>query len=312
MKGHETLLAVSPDDTNLYSISQTGALTGVNPVTLRAWERRYGLLRPRRTEKGHRLYSETDIEQIRTVLDWLAKGVAISRIRPLLNADVFQGDASPAAEWELAQEEGIHAALTLAPRKLEQQFNRLSGDYPLAQVFSQWVVPLHAHLTLLAQDGDHPGYQAAAGVLHQFLRTKLSARLLAAIRRDGRAPRWLLLPVGEADPLAGLQLAALCADAGVPCLPLPSPLRAEELRLLGHRQDVAGLLLWLAPDLTATSVRRALGATPRQLPTRLFACGPGLLTTRQLPDGVTPLMGDDASVVAALPGLGSAGVRSVG
>ena len=29
--------------------------TGVNSVTLRAWERRYGLLKPLRTPKGHRL-----------------------------------------------------------------------------------------------------------------------------------------------------------------------------------------------------------------------------------------------------------------
>jgi len=35
------------------TISQVAEQTGVNPVTLRAWQRRYGLLSPARTAKGH-------------------------------------------------------------------------------------------------------------------------------------------------------------------------------------------------------------------------------------------------------------------
>ena len=50
--------------------------TGVNPVTLRAWERRYGLVVPYRTAKGHRLYAPEQIERIHQVLTWLNRGVA--------------------------------------------------------------------------------------------------------------------------------------------------------------------------------------------------------------------------------------------
>ena len=39
----------------LFPIREVARLTGVNPVTLRAWERRYGLIQPTRTESGHRL-----------------------------------------------------------------------------------------------------------------------------------------------------------------------------------------------------------------------------------------------------------------
>ncbi|MBF4212988.1 MerR family DNA-binding transcriptional regulator, partial [Pseudomonas donghuensis] len=38
----------------LFPIREVARLTGVNPVTLRAWERRYGLIQPTRTESGHR------------------------------------------------------------------------------------------------------------------------------------------------------------------------------------------------------------------------------------------------------------------
>ena len=42
----------------LYPIRTVSSLTGVNSITLRAWERRYGLIKPVRTPKGHRLYTQ--------------------------------------------------------------------------------------------------------------------------------------------------------------------------------------------------------------------------------------------------------------
>lgn len=58
----------------LFPIREVSRLTGVNPVTLRAWERRYGLIEPVRTESGHRLYSMTDIERVRSVVEWIDRG----------------------------------------------------------------------------------------------------------------------------------------------------------------------------------------------------------------------------------------------
>src|SRR5690606_7379890 len=80
-------------------------LTGVNPVTLRAWERRYGLIQPLRTEGGHRLYSQADVEAIRSIITWTERGVAVSKVAQLLErgASVRQQAAAPveprAAEW---------------------------------------------------------------------------------------------------------------------------------------------------------------------------------------------------------------------
>ena len=64
----------------LFPIRKVSEVTGVNAITLRAWERRYGLFKPQRTPKGHRLYSEKDIAKIREVLKLLSKGVAIGRV----------------------------------------------------------------------------------------------------------------------------------------------------------------------------------------------------------------------------------------
>jgi DNA-binding transcriptional MerR regulator len=53
--------------------------TGLKPDTLRAWERRYGLPTPERSEGGHRLYSRRDIDIIKWLIARQQEGLSISR-----------------------------------------------------------------------------------------------------------------------------------------------------------------------------------------------------------------------------------------
>lgn len=53
--------------------------TGLKPDTLRAWERRYGLPKPRRTSGGHRLYSQRDIDTLKWLVARQDEGLSISR-----------------------------------------------------------------------------------------------------------------------------------------------------------------------------------------------------------------------------------------
>ena len=80
----ESQAAAPLPDEGVYPIREVSRLTGVNAVTLRAWQRRYGLVQPARTEKGHRLYSEQDIRQIGEILSWLERGVSIGQVKGLL------------------------------------------------------------------------------------------------------------------------------------------------------------------------------------------------------------------------------------
>src|SRR3546814_17574729 len=60
--------------------------TGVKAVTRRAWERRYGLIVPNRTPKGHRLFNAEHVQRILSILTWIDRGVAVSKIKPLLDS----------------------------------------------------------------------------------------------------------------------------------------------------------------------------------------------------------------------------------
>ena len=57
-------------------IGELARRTGASPELLRAWERRYGLLRPTRSQGGFRLYTASDEERIRRMREYLARGVA--------------------------------------------------------------------------------------------------------------------------------------------------------------------------------------------------------------------------------------------
>jgi MerR family transcriptional regulator, light-induced transcriptional regulator len=73
-----TLLMVS--DTPQHTIKTVCAQTGILPVTLRAWERRYKLLKPKRTSGNYRLYSDRDVALLRWVRGRMEAGMSISRV----------------------------------------------------------------------------------------------------------------------------------------------------------------------------------------------------------------------------------------
>ncbi|MCM0148945.1 MerR family transcriptional regulator [Photobacterium galatheae] len=124
----------------LFAIREVSEMTGVNPVTLRAWQRRYGLIKPQRTEKGHRLYTREDIDRIQSILSWLEKGVAISKVRPLLDG----GMEVPAAQDEQSEwVEPMLSALSECRRaKLEQLLTQLMKEYPLSMFIEKVVEPV--------------------------------------------------------------------------------------------------------------------------------------------------------------------------
>src|SRR5690242_21657582 len=68
-------------------IGELSRRVGVTPEVLRAWERRYGILSPTRTDGGFRLYGEDDERRIRRMLQHLQQGLSAAEAARLARAD---------------------------------------------------------------------------------------------------------------------------------------------------------------------------------------------------------------------------------
>ncbi|MGE5123949.1 MAG: MerR family transcriptional regulator [Acidobacteriaceae bacterium] len=67
------------DKAHIYNLKAVMNEVGLGPATLRAWERRYGLLKPQRSAGGHRLYSRKDIEMLKWLVERQKDGLSISQ-----------------------------------------------------------------------------------------------------------------------------------------------------------------------------------------------------------------------------------------
>ncbi len=72
------------DDKAKYNIKAISTMLGIQPGTLRAWERRYNIIEPIRNESGHRLYSDEHVAILRWLLDKVNKGFTIGQAVGLL------------------------------------------------------------------------------------------------------------------------------------------------------------------------------------------------------------------------------------
>ena len=126
----------------LYTIGEVALLCDINPVTLRAWQRRYGLLKPQRTDGGHRLFNDADIDpdprdqkldrQWRTGRQGkIASEPGRSRYATSL-ARAAGNAAEAVAEWQFA-----------AFARLDQEQGR---DYPAQTLITHLFIPLRRRL----------------------------------------------------------------------------------------------------------------------------------------------------------------------
>lgn len=123
-------------------IREISRLTGINTVTLRAWERRYGLLKPQRTEKGHRLYTQEDLQRIQQVQYWLNKGLAISKVNELVQRTSQVEAIEIDSIWDELQNDFYLSALELNRKQLDKELERVFSEYPVELLADNLILPL--------------------------------------------------------------------------------------------------------------------------------------------------------------------------
>ena len=73
------------EEKGIYNVKAISKKLGIQPGTLRAWERRYQIVTPKRNEVGHRIYTEHDLTILKWLVDKVNQGFTISQAVDLLS-----------------------------------------------------------------------------------------------------------------------------------------------------------------------------------------------------------------------------------
>ena len=103
----------------MYTVSQAEGLTGIPSTTLRAWERRYGIIAPRRTEGGYRLYDAAQIATLREMAARVQGGMRPAQAAASL-IDQQPPTPTPATPLDAGTPDLVAAAASLDPAALRE------------------------------------------------------------------------------------------------------------------------------------------------------------------------------------------------
>jgi DNA-binding transcriptional MerR regulator len=216
-----------------YPIRAVARMTGLSVDTLRAWERRYEVVTPKRGDRG-RVYSDADVERLKQLAGLVERGHAIGTIAGLSTAELrrLTDDSNALA----AAPHGMPAAdLTGLLRALdrydlpaiESTLGRHAAVLPTRELVFAVILPLLRELGDRWESGTLS--PAQEHLVSAIIRSALGGLLRSIGARDG-APRVIFAtPAGERHELCLLCAAVLTAAAGYSVLYLGPDLPAADI-----------------------------------------------------------------------------------
>lgn len=123
-----------PEGHFVYTVKQVASLTGLSEATLRAWERRYGVVEPVRSPAGYRLYDEGQLSVLREMASLVHDGVPASRA-----AEVMRESSRGRFPEEEPEGDLVAAAGELDPLRLRATIEQAFGSASFEQVAETWL-----------------------------------------------------------------------------------------------------------------------------------------------------------------------------
>ncbi|KIL44225.1 MerR family transcriptional regulator [Jeotgalibacillus soli] len=139
-------------DEGKYNIKAVSNMLGIQPGTMRAWERRYNMIVPVRNDSGHRLYTDEHVRILKWLVDKVNQGFTISQAVSLLDRkemeqphDIVEETMDRAAA---IQDELLEALLKFDENKAHDLINQAFSFYTIDKVLVEILG------TLLVRIGD--------------------------------------------------------------------------------------------------------------------------------------------------------------
>ncbi|OAT16817.1 putative HTH-type transcriptional regulator [Buttiauxella gaviniae ATCC 51604] len=163
----------------LYSIGEVAERCAINPVTLRAWQRRYGLFKPQRSEGGHRQFDDEDILRIEEIKRLIKSGVSVGKVKALLEAS--QTTTLDHEAWRSQQDEVMTVLRLVQPAKLRTKIADLGQVFAVDTLIDHVFIPVRQCLGL-----DKNTARAMISLLDGLLIEYVIQRLADSRNKEGK------------------------------------------------------------------------------------------------------------------------------
>ena len=207
-----------------YPVRLVAQRTGLTPHVLRAWERRYRVVAPSRSEGGQRLYSDFDIERLRRLRRLTDRGHAIGQVAGLpLDELIRLDETSSGAEdrpaggsrsdsVQLAVEAALRATRRFDSVELQAVLERAAVTLGVPAFLEEVVSPAIERI-------GHGWSEGSVSVAQEHMSTAVFRRvlswLLGVYEVGGDAKRVVVAtPPGQVHELGALLVAVTAAAAG--------------------------------------------------------------------------------------------------
>ncbi|TVQ94456.1 MAG: MerR family transcriptional regulator [Deltaproteobacteria bacterium] len=259
-----------------YRIRTVVDMTGIPRNTLLAWERRYGVPKPNRTDGGHRVYDDEDVQILHRLTQLLEKGHRIGEAVELLRKTGEPARADGEQPLDHLRD-ALRGALLAFDRVEADRAFHLISTYPIRRMIDDVLLPVlrdvgdrwHAGSVSIAQEHFTSAFvrEQLITVLHRLESGPAGGPVALCAGFPGEQHEIPLLAVAVKLALRGWRIVYLGAD-----LPL------EDLDGLLHTRDVAlicqSLINRREPDAVREHAQRLLTMTPPS--TMLALGGPGV------------------------------------
>jgi DNA-binding transcriptional MerR regulator/methylmalonyl-CoA mutase cobalamin-binding subunit len=230
----------------MYSIKAVAQATGLTVETLRAWERRYGIVVPGRDAGGRRVYRAEDVLRLRRLREATERGHPIGRLAALSDDGLASlldesSDRRTRAASNAFVERILEAAQRFRTAECEQALTLAIAMLPPPQLVSEVLQPL------LREVGErwHRGELAISQerLVSTVVRRHLGLMLDAYDRSARRAAILFATLPGERHELGLLMSAMVCASRGFKAHYLGPDLPAGEIARFARESGAAVVAL---------------------------------------------------------------------
>ncbi len=183
-----------------YSIKELENLSGIKAHTIRIWEKRYGIIKPARTDTNIRYYCDNDLKRLLNIAILNRYGMRISDISKLSDSELTEKVINVSSDSSNA-ESNIENLIVAMVEMDEYKFNRILSRYIMHEGFENSVIrvifPFFEKIGLLWQTGSiNPAHEH---FVSNLFRQKLMVAIDNIVVTESQTAKKFLLFLPEAE-----------------------------------------------------------------------------------------------------------------